>query len=370
MKDSTLFLFKSFNDIDHISPLLWYALEKQQRVIILWFGKDDIARYGIIAPLIQKYSIQAISMNQTSRYKKWLCWNVLSCLIFLRRNKVKRLVSDWFNPKWKEMKGHLFFASRFLGIKTFALPHGYFVFTNDSFNQSGNSTEKTNAFSNRNKFHRYYLNHRAHRDVFLKRGLDKAICRINGNMRFSKKWHQKLMKDYFVQEGPTTKIIFFTPHWSYNVDKEETLILLNALIEKYSSDEFKIIEHTRGSGSLDKRIFSSYLYCDNALSGEIIKNTDIIISFGSSIIFEAILQQKHVINPRYLHSNSTLFDQYDAINSTASKQETMDRITKLISAKKEINIEQYQHIIQQHINLNRDEDSITSFYDQIFSSTN
>lgn len=37
------------------------------------------------------------------------------------------------------------------------------------------------------------------------------------------------MQDYFVNEGPKTKIIFFTPHWSYNVFKEKTFKLLKDL---------------------------------------------------------------------------------------------------------------------------------------------
>ena len=370
MKKNTLFILRTFNDIDHITPLLWYAMEKNQRVIILWLGNDDINSYKIIAELIKKNSIKVISINHNSQPIKFLSWNLFSSLFFLKTNSVERIVSEWFNPSWKDVRGHLFIASRILGIKTFALPHGYFVFTNDSINFLKKTTETTKDFSNRNKFHRYYLNNQYHKDIFLERGLNKNICRINGNMRFSKKWHQKLTQNYFVNEGPKTKIIFFTPHWSYNVFKVKTLKLLDELINRFTSDEFKIIEHTRGSGSLDNSLYSNYIMHNKSLSGQIIKNTDIIISFGSSIIFEAILQEKHVVNPIYLHTNQTIFDQYDSIHNTKSYEETIDAITALTSSNKEVNNKEYQHIIQQHIYLNKHEEPIISFYDQIFSQTN
>jgi FkbM family methyltransferase len=153
MKDSTLFLFKSFNDIDHISPLLWYAMEKNQRVIILWLGNDDINSYKIIAELIKKNSIKVISINHNSQTIKFLSWNLFSSLFFLKTNSVERIVSEWFNPSWKDVRGHLFIASRILGIKTFCLAFdkstGIGIFNHYKTN-SESSTSQLNSFVDHN----------------------------------------------------------------------------------------------------------------------------------------------------------------------------------------------------------------------------
>ena len=61
-------------------------------------------------------------------------------------------------------------------------------------------------------------------------------------------------------------------------------------------------------------------------SPRLIKQSDIVINFGSSIAFEALRQRKPVINPHYLHKNSTFFDESGAVFDTTSEAQTLELI--------------------------------------------
>ena len=102
-----------------------------------------------------------------------------------------------------------------------------------------------------------------------------------------------------------------TPHWSYNVDKEETFKMIES-ISCIDDIILYIKPHTRESGSISSSKVNNFKenikYIANETSFELIRKTDIVIAFGSSIIFEAILQNKYIVHPKYLHTNQTIFD--------------------------------------------------------------
>lgn len=362
MKKYTVFCFKSFNDIDHITPLLWFALNQNESLIILWFGEKSIKEFPVIYKIIEKYNVKYYSINQGSFIKKLILWNFFSCIFFLLRHNVQRIIIDWFTPNIRIIKGQLFWASKILDLKCFVLPHGYFIYKNHNFNDS----KTKDSFKKRNQVHKYYLNNFYQKDIFLNKGLDESIVAINGNMRFSKLWHNYLLKNHFYNSNEKIKVLFFTPHWSYNVDKEKTLRLIDILTDYFSPSELRISLHTRGSGDLTDRKFLPFLALKNELSGKLIRNSEIIICFGSSIIFEAILQEKFIINPKYLHTNTTIFDDYDAIFSTDSEQQTLERIHEILNHSISKNNKQYDEIIFKHVYQEKDEEPINSFYDQIF----
>ena len=51
---------------------------------------------------------------------------------------------------------------------------------------------------------------------------------------------------------------------------------------------------------------------DTANSVSLIRWSDVVISFGSSIGLEALIQRKLFINPSYLQTNETIFEDSDA----------------------------------------------------------
>ena len=54
---------------------------------------------------------------------------------------------------------------------------------------------------------------------------------------------------------------------------------------------------------------SNVKFADNSIpSPVLIRWSDLVINFASSIGLEAIMQKKPVCNPRYLHTNDSIFE--------------------------------------------------------------
>ena len=81
MKKHTIFCFKSFNDIDHITPLFWFALSQNESVIILWFGEKPIEEFPILYKIIEKNDIKYYSINK-GLLIKMILWNSSHVLYF------------------------------------------------------------------------------------------------------------------------------------------------------------------------------------------------------------------------------------------------------------------------------------------------
>ena len=159
------------------------------------------------------------------------------------------------------------------------------------------------------------------------------------------------------------------PHWSYNVNKEETF----KIIEKISHLEdinLYVKPHTRaGSGILTNSEINNFnkniKYVEDETSYEIISKSDVIISFGTSIVFEAILQNKYVLNPKFLHTNKTIFDNEISIYQPQNINEVIEDIKEIKTNKPKINEVEYQNIIKRFVYNNSKKDPMENYVELI-----
>lgn len=91
--------------------------------------------------------------------------------------------------------------------------------------------------------------------------------------------------------------------------------------------------HSRGSSSINNNESENFkknkvILNSEAHSSSIIKWSDLVINFGSSIGIEAFLQKKIMINPTYLHTNQTIFDDNKLTYVSKSIDETVELIQK------------------------------------------
>jgi predicted glycosyltransferase len=172
--------------------------------------------------------------------------------------------------------------------------------------------------------------------------MDAKIITVLGSARFCREWSQ--INDRLIEEDEIDKIaayvvLFFLPHWDYQVSRENCI----SLLEKIAQQQNMILcikAHTRGTGALEDDEKAKLRKCGSVeFPGEaehsprLIKQSDIVINFGSSIAFEALRQGKPVINPSYLHRNDTFFDDSGAVFDTTSEVQTLEVIQGLESGR-------------------------------------
>ena len=341
IKENRLFLFhlNTFNDIDHISPVIWKFLEKGDQVVAVFLSDYDFENdYRInFLETYPNFEVERISKLNRFRCRLFLnryCRKI--CATYVIGKKVIYFLSNYIWPnKWLKNRqvaaaiyewggpGRLnFYETKQLGIPTIVLPHGFNIFENldptEKIRADRKQTGKWPDFSNRSQFDMYILQTRRHLGQCLVFGMDQDKTQAWGSARFYPEWSKKNLELCGVfhpkkDDKGKLKVVFFLPHWAYNVLEEDVL----ALLGRTASLPFVYLVvkgHTRGTGSLGDDWASKLSAKPNvevnvpAHSPALVRWCDVVVNFGSSIAIEALNQGKSIIHTPYLHTNQTIFD--------------------------------------------------------------
>jgi len=264
-------------------------------------------------------------------------------IYFLVRYKIQVMVNEWSGPYGRGRAEYYLRVAGILKIPVYSLPHGYSLWTNPFFNvdMSKYYDEKGHFpdFRNRNWFSRYVVQSSEHKATNIKYGMDAEKLIVLGSARFCREWSSINQELLFGENGPESTdrftILFFLPHWDYNVHRKQCINLL-LRIGNLTDVRLVIKAHTRGTGalSLEERdllkLRPAVVFVDDDIhSPFLIRTSEIVINFGSSIGFEALRQKKLVINPTYLHDNTTFFDGSKAVYDVANETGVVKLIQEL-----------------------------------------
>jgi len=356
-----VFLFRTYNDIDHIAPVAWKATISGWPTFFFFVDKNFIDDHRIQFLLEQgavQLSIPFLD-NFLRKIEKWrkavflrrlLKWTLSFLLgtFLLRKHDIQIIVIEWTGHLGRGLSELFLRPARFLKLPVFSIPHGYFLWRNPNFNQVVEAGLKACGkfpdFSNRSWFKTYVVQSEEHKAMNVQSGMDPSKIRILGSARFCSEWteiNDKLM----LRVCPKTdndqrfRVLFFLPHWDYQVERESCISLLKKIIEEPGL--FLVIKaHTRGTGALSHEEQENLCKAgdvsfarEDQHSPALIRDTDLVVNFGSSIGFDALRLGIPVINPCYLHRNKTFFDDSGAVFDTFDEAETLKMIS-LIKARK------------------------------------
>jgi len=387
----TLFILRTFNDIDHIAPVIWKFIRKGENPVVLFHSSYNYKKDYRIQFLQREGELEIHQMPDTEyeRYvpgpgaakprslhekvrAKWYVrirnnQSLLARSLFgelyrriyfdcsremdwLRQKEILAAVFEWNSPRGRgEILERFFYASKGLGIPTFSIPHGCNIYLNSDIHQAYRRRMAKGhlpSLADRNEFDYYVVQSRFHLEHNVRFGLDRSRIQAWGSTRFYPEWQQinlVICNEFQPQKnaGDHLKVVFMLPHWNYNVSKPLTLNLLDEL-SKMPWVHLVVKDHTRGSvGLLPVEYQEKYGAMDNvevnvgAHSPALIRWSDVVINFGSSIGLEALLQGKALIYPGYLHSNWTIFDETraallaDNSNEVIEYLETLRKGTKI-----------------------------------------
>jgi len=74
---------------------------------------------------------------------------------------------------------------------------------------------------------------------------------------------------------------------------------------KGSTRKLEGLYHTEQEHFID---IENIVFSNSETSTSLIQWSDVVINFASSIGLEAVMQNKIILNPKYLHTNKTIFD--------------------------------------------------------------
>ena len=346
-----LFHLRSYNDTDHITPVIDYFIKKKEKVHVLYLSKFDYDKDYRIQYLKKSPLFSISRVNIVYKIRKHILFNryliflvekfkIISVIHYLLRKiwvnnyltKAKACIFEWSDSGVINLR-----ESKLNKIPTICLPHGYTIYKNMDLNEHIESIKyKTGNWpdhSDRNKFDSYVVNSNRHKELNSSWGLNKKTLKILGNARYCKEWSEfnlSLLKKINFKKCSRNqlKVVFFVPQWAYKVNYLESI----KVIKKISNNcnIFLVIKgHTRGSGSISREDYISLVRSNNVIvncsidSPSLINWADVVINVASSIAIEALIQQKPIIYPIYLHRNKTIFDTPELVNLASGYEEVI-----------------------------------------------
>ncbi len=368
-----IFFLYHFNDVDHITPVIWKCLQKGDSVTAVMLNPrydiDSDPRLRFLRNF-KNFDLQYIHLILAGRWAKWIylidgprgmpalirrklrgllrrCgFSLRRAEYFLQRIRPDASVFEWGG--WGS-RGRIefFLAVKKQGIRKVCLPHGLNIYLNIDVTtrmkehvQAGRLIRASN-----NQYDAYVFQSRYHSEQDIKLGISPKICHVLGSARYYPDW-QKIQESFYSAFEPKhdtakrLKVVFMLPHWEYNVKRIKTLKLIASLV-KQDWIYLVVRDHTRGAGSLPEEMRrglsgqTGFEVTASASSVSLIRWSDAVINFGSSIGIEALLQNKHLINPFFLHTNTTIFDK----TAAAMRIGTMEDVVKVLEKIRDNKIE-------------------------------
>ena len=270
--------------------------------------------------------------------------------IMIRFKLFEKFIKKFFNKKWaeglfKSIKpsilifdpvsqlrlynvASLLWTAKRLGIPTIDVPHGMPIYVNHPplYKRAWRDLIKTDKDYQ-------VVNHRFWKDECVNNGFNREKITVLGSARFCKEWenilYQIMPPDISLNDkgAGKTKVVYMDRggdrHGKYkgivedSINKIENLDFVHLLFKPQTRSN-KLVVDLLPSVEIS--------YCNSV---NLIKWSDVAIILQSSIMIEALFQNKVVIYPRFFHGDETLFGAFKACWIVDSYEELEDALKTL-----------------------------------------
>jgi hypothetical protein len=205
-------------------------------------------------------------------------------------------------------------AAKEMSIPTIALPHGVYLYTNES--SKAKSTVKQ-RFSKFDHFDYVVVQNHLRKNVLVRSGITEDKIVVLGSARFCDEWIEQNMKilpriiNANAKRTEKLKIVFLTSKPQCRVDMERMLNTFN-ILANLRDIELMLKPHTRMAEN--PYLFDNLPITDasDILTAELCEWADVVLVIGTSVMTEALMQGKPVLYLKYLHGNIMLFEECGA----------------------------------------------------------
>jgi hypothetical protein len=226
-------------------------------------------------------------------------------------------------------------AAKELSIPTLALPHGIYLYTNEFVKIRSKPMERSDKF---NRFDYVIVQNQLRKAVLSKAGVHADKIIVLGSARYCTEWMMQNNKIIPYRIKPNKrhagklKVVFMTskPQCRMNISRmKDTLSILSSL----SDMEVMIKPHTRigEEGQIFKDL--RLPIASDVLSAELCEWADVVLVVASSIITEVLVRGKPTLYLKYLHENTTLFEELNACWIINNETELKNALQQLKSRK-------------------------------------
>lgn len=384
-----LFLVRHFNDIDHIAPVVWkmnkdkypvavycmnprydidndYRLQflKNQGVTVDYLHdafdrpREQLGRFA--HALMQKgYAVQKPhefdiedppgTLSSLYRQFSWRLrskFNVILHKIYygrgwersiLERTGARVICFDHVRSKHYIVDAFLK-ASDALSIPSLALPHGVYLYTNQMTKPKATDSRRITKFRG---YDHIIATNELRKQLLVGSGIAEEKIFVLGCARYCAEWldqNQKILpgtNDFKPPESNKLKVVLMPSKPQARVDVDR-LFNTCAILADLDGIEAMIKPHTRTPGA--KNLFHDVPLPDvsHVLTAELCEWADVLLNVGSSVITEALMKGKPALYLKYLHDNTTLFEELGSCWTINNEDELKNALISLQNDKNNI----------------------------------
>lgn len=374
-----LFFIRHFNDIDHITPIVWkmkrdnlpvsvycmnpaYDIKSDYRLNFLrdkgikvdYIYNHHDQKLGLLHKLIRFLFLRLYALDrsfsshgriqshaiaiQLKKFAKEYGYRLYKSArkrfydihwakYVLEQTEAKALCFDWIRPN-KYVVSPLLRAGQEASIPVISLPHGVFLYTNNYIKFG--ATEKM-RFEKFNPFDYVVLQNPLRKEVIARSGVARNRLVVLGSARYCDEWMAQNRKILTRKMRPEQdiheklKVVLMTTRPKYRINVER-MIKTFEMLSNIDELEIVIKPHTRTGGEAHMYQNVPISEVSDLSSVELCEWADVILVVASSIIIEALKQGKPTLYLKYLHKNIMEYETFNAcwiINSDAELKDAL-----------------------------------------------
>ena len=376
-----LFFVRHFNDIDHLTPVAWRMNADNHPVAVycmnprydyssdyrLHFIKElgvtvdylhnqfDPHRSGlhkILNNLVLKfYAIQRRVETKSQNpppfrklfgyvagklgslsYKliRFGYYDIRWARSVLKKSGARAICFDHVMPGLYVVR-NLLKAAKEMSVPSFSLPHGVHLYTNAVTKPKATEARRMEKF---NEFDYIIVPNRLRKDLLVGSGVSAGKIFVLGSARYSDEWlvqNNKILPRRVAPEADSKdrlKVVFLPSKPQVQVDLKRLKTTCDTLAGMKNID-IKVKPHTRSGG--EKYLFDGNSLPDasDILTAELCDWADISLVVGSSVVTEMLMRKKPALYLKYLHANTTLFEELGACWTINDENELKNALLSL-----------------------------------------
>jgi hypothetical protein len=292
-----------FHELLHARIQKWYALQKR-------LAAPKRKQSGLLSKLLG----QMAGLLGTFFYKltRSIYYDIRWARSILEHTAARAICFDHILPKRYVVNSFLK-AAREMSIPALSLPHGVLLYTNEKTKPKSTDERRIAKFS---PYDFILVPNQLRKEVLIRAGVAEKKIFVLGSARYCGEWldqNKTILPRVIAPNTDTSeklKVVFMQSKPQCRVDVErmsKTIGLLADLAEI----ETMLKPHTRAG---DKGHIGEAKLPDvsHVLTAELCEWADVLLVVGSSVITEALMQGKPVLYLKYLHENTTLFEDLGA----------------------------------------------------------
>lgn len=384
-----LFFVREFNDIDHITPIVWKMKQDDYPVAVYCLNpKYDLYRdYRLRFLRTQGVKVKYIfdefgralgPIHLVMRFIGRTCYAVANRLdspsrtlfaagsakLQKRAKKIGRKIykqcrEKFYNISWardiiaqsgarivcfdhvnpnRYVVNILLTAAGEKAIPAIALPHGVFIYTNTLVRTGSTEEDRYDKF---NRFNFILTQNELRKEVLVRAGVQREKISVMGSARYCNEWmtqNKKILPRTMKSNAESPgrlKAVFMTTRFAYKIDVERMFKTFD-ILSKLEGIDMAVKPHTRTGR--EAKVYKNMLLSNVSefSSVELSEWADVVLAIGSSIIIEPLKQGKPVLYLKYLHENTTQYEELGACWTIYNEAELKEALLTLLANKKKV----------------------------------